>query len=283
MKLLKKINNNFALAEDSNGEQIIVSGRGIGFQKMPCEITDLNQITRTYYDIDSRYVGLIKEISEEVFDISSKIAQYAKKKIDVSFNPNMVFILSDHIQFCIERYKKNMTFEYPLSYDFRQLHKKETEVGEYAVNLLNKTFQIKIPMEESIGIAMNVLNSETMSETQKVDFNVLISAITTIIESYFDIDIDRSSVNYSRFVTHLIYLFERVVQHKKITSENMKIYQSVVEETPETYRCVLKIKNYLLRKQNWYLEDEEILYLILHINRLRSNEDCYRKGITSDT
>lgn len=283
MKLLKKINNNFALAEDSNGEQIIVSGRGIGFQKMPCEITDLNQITRTYYDIDSRYVGLIKEISEEVFDISSKIAQYAKKKIDVSFNPNMVFILSDHIQFCIERYKKNMTFEYPLSYDFRQLHKKETEVGEYAVNLLNKTFQIKIPIEESIGIAMIVLNSETMSETQKVDFNVLTSAITTIIESYFDIDIDRSSVNYSRFVTHLIYLFERVVQHKKITSENMKIYQSVVEETPETYRCVLKIKNYLLRKQNWYLEDEEILYLILHINRLRSNEDCYRKGITSDT
>lgn len=283
MKLLKKINNNFALAEDSNGEQIIVSGRGIGFQKMPCEITDLHQITRTYYDIDSRYVGLIKEISEEVFDISSKIAQYAKKKIDVSYNPNMVFILSDHIQFCIERYKKNMTFEYPLSYDFRQLHKKETEIGEYAVNLLNKTFQIKIPIEESIGIAMNILNSETVSETQKTDFNVLTSAITTIIESYFDIDIDRSSVNYSRFVTHLIYLFERVVQHKKITSENMKIYQSVVEETPETYRCVLKIKNYLLRKQNWYLEDEEILYLILHINRLRSNEDCYRKGITSDT
>lgn len=283
MKLLKKINNNFALAEDSNGEQIIVSGRGIGFQKMPCEITDLNQITRTYYDIDSRYVGLIKEISEEVFDISSKIAQYAKKKIDVPFNPNMVFILSDHIQFCIKRYKKNMTFEYPLSYDFRQLHKKETEVGEFAVNLLNRAFQIKIPMEESIGIAMNILNSETVSETQKVDFNVLTSVITTIIESYFDIEIDRSSVNYSRFVTHLIYLFERVAQHKKITSENMKIYQSVVEETPETYRCVLKIKNYLLRKQNWYLEDEEILYLILHINRLRSNEDCYRKGITSDT
>ena len=34
MKLLKKINNNFALALDSRGEQIIVEGKGMGFQKM---------------------------------------------------------------------------------------------------------------------------------------------------------------------------------------------------------------------------------------------------------
>ena len=38
MKLLKKINNNFALAIDGNGEKVIVEGRGIGFNRMPCII-----------------------------------------------------------------------------------------------------------------------------------------------------------------------------------------------------------------------------------------------------
>ena len=47
MKLLKKINNNFALAEDSKGEKVIVEGLGVGFQKMPCELTDLSIIYRT--------------------------------------------------------------------------------------------------------------------------------------------------------------------------------------------------------------------------------------------
>ena len=52
MKLIKKINNNFALAEDSGGNQVIVEGKGIGFTKMPCTITDLSCISRTYYDYD---------------------------------------------------------------------------------------------------------------------------------------------------------------------------------------------------------------------------------------
>ena len=59
MKLLKKINNNFALALDSRGEQIIVEGKGIGFQKMPMELNDLSLITRTYYDTKEQDVSLI--------------------------------------------------------------------------------------------------------------------------------------------------------------------------------------------------------------------------------
>lgn len=50
MKLLKKINNNYALALDSRGEKIIVEGRGIGFQKMPCELSDLSLVSKTYYN-----------------------------------------------------------------------------------------------------------------------------------------------------------------------------------------------------------------------------------------
>lgn len=61
MKIIKSINNNFAVAEDSAGNQCIVSGKGIGFGTVPREITDLGVINRTYYDVDSAYIAIIND------------------------------------------------------------------------------------------------------------------------------------------------------------------------------------------------------------------------------
>jgi len=65
-----------------------------------------------------------------------------------------------------------------------------------------------------------------------------------------------------------------------------KEFIDLIEEltnNPRTNECVNKIENYFRRKKNWKLDDEEKLYLILHVNRVISREDCNRKGITSDT
>lgn len=42
MKIIRQINNNAALALDGNGKELVVLGRGVGFPKMPYELTDLS-------------------------------------------------------------------------------------------------------------------------------------------------------------------------------------------------------------------------------------------------
>ena len=44
MKVIKKINNNVALAQDAKGREMIVFGKGIGFPAMPYELTDLSVV-----------------------------------------------------------------------------------------------------------------------------------------------------------------------------------------------------------------------------------------------
>ena len=44
MKIIRQINNNAALALDGNGKELVVLGRGVGFPKMPYELTDLSRI-----------------------------------------------------------------------------------------------------------------------------------------------------------------------------------------------------------------------------------------------
>ena len=77
MKIIKKLNNNVAVGVDDNKREVIVFGKGIGFLKMPYELTDLSRIDRTYYDIDNQYLGLIREIPEVIFDLSNEIVEYA--------------------------------------------------------------------------------------------------------------------------------------------------------------------------------------------------------------
>lgn len=62
MQAIKKINNNVALCIDGAGRQVIAMGKGIGFHTMPCEIP-LENIDRTFYDIDESYAELFRQIS----------------------------------------------------------------------------------------------------------------------------------------------------------------------------------------------------------------------------
>jgi beta-glucoside operon transcriptional antiterminator len=284
VKLVKKINNNFALALDSKGEEVIVSGRGIGFIKMPCELNDLSKITRTYYDIDEKFINLINQIPEEIIAVATRISDLAKRRIESPLNPNLIFTLADHINFSIERKNKGIVFEFPMSYDFEQIYQSEVAIAEEALKLIKEEMNIELAKTEVIGIALNIINSEMTSSIDHAEkgFNELSSRITKIIEHFFSIEIDQNTVNYSRFTTHLRYLFKRLSEQNTIASDNLKIFESLQKETPKTFECVEKIGHYLNRKNNWKLDSEEKLYLVLHVNRLLNREDCNRQGITSN-
>lgn len=201
MRLIKKINNNFAMAVDSQGEEVIVSGKGIGFIKIPCEITDLSVVDRTYYGIDSKYIGLLNEIPEDILEISIKVVDYAKHKLKNRLNPNLMFTLADHIHFSIERYQKGIVFDFPLTYDFEQLYSNEIQISKYALMIIQKQLNISLPKEELSGIAMNIINSELYSSLGNTEQNLdlLIEKMTIVIEEFFEIEVKRDTVNFFSF------------------------------------------------------------------------------------
>ena len=54
MRVIKKLNNNFAICVDGEGKELLAAGKGIGFPKTPYELEDLNLITRTFYCLLSK-------------------------------------------------------------------------------------------------------------------------------------------------------------------------------------------------------------------------------------
>lgn len=275
MQLLKKINNNYALALDSQGEQIIVEGKGVGFMKMPCELDDLSLVKRTYYDIREHDVDLIKSVSEDVLQLCEKVVEYANLLIGDKMNPSLTFILADHIQFAIDRYRQNIKMKMPIYYDIEYLYPKETQVAEYAMRLILEDLSILLPDSEKTGIVLNIINSELTADADTESHDDYVELCTTIIEKTMNTKIDRTGVNYSRFVTHLEYLFRRSKEKELIDTENRTLFEAVSRDYPEVRKCVDIIEK-VLNQKKFDMNEEEKLYLMLHVNRLCSREDCYR-------
>ena len=82
MEVYKKINNNVALARDAKGRELVVFGKGIGFASMPYELTDLSRIQRTFYDVNEKYLALLRDVPEAVFLAADDIADTAREELD---------------------------------------------------------------------------------------------------------------------------------------------------------------------------------------------------------
>lgn len=276
MKILKSINNNVALCMDSAGNQLVVFGKGVGFHKTSDEV-ELSKIERTYYDVDVSYIAMINEIPEDIIKISDKIVLYARQLLDSNISSNLVFTLADHIHFCIQRYKKNLVLNLPIANDIEQLFEEEMKIGRYGVELIKEKYNILLPKEEVASIAIHIINAQEKEKNSvNVESDELINEITKIIEDSFHTSISREDFNYSRFVSHMHYLLKRLKEKRLINTKNKKIYETLITSYKETYECTEKISIYLKNKMKIELNDEEKLYLMLHVNRLCIREDCYQ-------
>jgi beta-glucoside operon transcriptional antiterminator len=271
--LIKKINNNFVLALDDAGNEIIANGKGMGFKKMPCELKDLSEVERTFYHVEQIYSEVLSTIPEEVCDITTKVMAIVEHSISDELNPNLFFILADHINFCIERKLKGIRFDMPLQYELLNLYPIEVEIGQKALRLIYDRTGIWLNETEAYGIAMNIINARIdapKSDKQARREEELIDHVVFIVEDFFKQKIDRNDFNYSRFAMHVHYLLLRLNKKESIFSINKGLAVEIREEYPEMWQCSEMISEYLKKEIGFTCNEEEKLYILLHINRMLS-------------
>jgi beta-glucoside operon transcriptional antiterminator len=276
MLALKKINNNAVICKDNGGQEMIAMGRGIGFGTLPREIS-LEEIDRTFYDVSPRYVEVMKNLPTEVVMLSGEIINAAKGDLPYELSPNAVFTLADHIEFALERARKKIYVHMPLAFDVEQMYPKEYRIGEYALRKIQKKFGIRLSKNEVTGIALNLLNSKAAEESgsgSEFSDEEMLEDITELIEDDLHVLVDRTTFSYSRYATHLQYLFDRIHKGEALNTDNLQIFASVWEEYPEVVSCVENISRHISQAWNCEVTEEEKLYLILHVNRV-----CMKEGL----
>ena len=270
-------NNNVILAfENSSKKEVILTGCGIGFGKKPNDTVDDSKIEKKFViqdnNFESKVNKLASEIPEEVFAVSSAIIEYAEKNLNTTLDEYIYISLTDHIYFALKRYKENLPIKNELLYELRRIHKKEYEIGKWAIEYINKTFNVNFLIDEAGFIAMHIINANYRESTNKSCLIMnIINQILNIIKNYYSIEFIEDEINFDRLLTHLKFFAKRLIDKtESIDTNNNGLLEIVKAQYKESYDCVKQIKSFIEENYTYKVNDDEVLYLILHINRVIS-------------
>lgn len=271
MKIIKKINNNVAIGQDAQGCDVIVFGKGVGFPATPYELTDLSKIDRTYYNVDSYYYSLLQEIPREIFLMVSKLMDIVRSEVKESMNPNLEFILSDHIYFAVERCKKQMEIGLSYSYELEYQYPELNRLAKWFVGRVSQETGVELGLAEVSSITMHFVNAlegrrrRSEGEDETTRLKRITEVITEIIEKFFSIRVDVNSYYYFRFKNHLKYLVIRKTRGGNLPQDHTEMYDQIRTQYPEAARCTFQIDDFLTDEFGQRCSEEELMYLMIHV------------------
>ena len=266
MVIDKIINNNIVSAFDETGLEVVIMGRGIGFQRKRGQEVPVEKVEKIFRIKSQSIAGQLKELLAkmplEQVQISNEIISYAKKTMKLKLNQSIYVTLTDHISFAISRCKKGIHLENALLWEIKRFYPQEFELGRYAVELVKKRLDVEMPEDEAGFIALHFVNAEYGTDIRDA------VRFPNQMKEILGIEMDEGSLHYERFLTHVKFLLQRIYRKELLEEEENEITEMMQRKYPREYSCSRKVADYIEQTADCKLSGEEVLYLTLHIRRV---------------
>lgn len=275
MQILKVINNNVVSAYNEKGKEVIVTGKGIGFQKKPKDEIDGNKIEKIFRlddETTKEFEKVVADIPYDYLQIVTRIISMANDMMEHKLGKGIYLSLLDHLNYAIVRGKQGVSVENSILWEIKRFYAVEFQIGMYAIELIKKELNVELPEDEAGFIALHILNAELGSDMKKT------SIVPDILKDVYNIigysakhKIDETSIYYDRFVIHFKFLLERIIKKIEYTGNDDALYEMIRMQFPESYRCAIRIQTYLKNRMDYVVPEEELAYLTIHIESLMKN------------
>lgn len=272
MEISKVLNNNVAVVIENNEEKIVM-GRGICFKKKSGDTIEPEIIDKVFYlqnqEVLSRFKELVVDIPLEYLEIGEEIMDEAKLSLGKALNDNIYISMVDHIYTAVVRAKDDILVKNALLWDIQRFYKEEYQIGKKALEIIEKKTGVLLPNDEAGFIALHIVNGQLDEDVHGMyEITKIMREIENIVRYHFKIEFNEESAYYYRFITHLKFFAQRLVEHKKQNKQEDDLLEVVQVKYANAYQCVEKIAMYIKNQYNYELYDEEKLYLTIHIHRV---------------
>ncbi|MFB5676356.1 BglG family transcription antiterminator LicT [Paenibacillus terreus] len=277
MNIKQIFNNNIVSTVDDKNQELLILGRGIGFNYRAGDPIDESRIEKVFRLQDAKiyekFKATVMEVPIEILQVTDDIVSLARTQLNKKISDGIYVSLSDHIHFAVQRMKQDMIVRNPLSWEIQHFYKAEYDVAKEALHILRERLGIEFPKEEISNIALHFVNAEINDSMSDVtQMMKLLQEIMNIIKYHFNVEFDEDSVNYFRFITHLKYFCQRVITHTSHDDAEEYLYEVVKKNYPETFKCIRKIEKFIYKNYEYTMTHSEQLYLTLHLERLMKNK-----------
>lgn len=283
MIITKVFNNNVVSSITNDGQETILFGIGIGFQKRKGDVIDESKIKKSYFlqDVKKKKVyNFLEKVPIEYLELAEVILLEASNRLGRTFSQGVLLSLADHIAFAVQRAEEGWSLPNLIKTEIIVMYPVEYELGNWAVNYINEQLHITLDDEEKGYIAVHIVNATSQDVQHKAsELLNFIHDIVHIIERHFGIKLEENvdNLNYTRLVTHLKFFILRIMnQMKEQSTEDLdqmlkRINEDVFGEDKEIESCLDEISTLIEKEFNYTISENEKVFLTIHIVRLLNN------------
>ncbi|MFS0674019.1 glucose PTS transporter transcription antiterminator GlcT [Ornithinibacillus sp. 179-J 7C1 HS] len=270
--VLKALNNNVIIALNDINEEVVLIGKGIGFNKKKNDCIQEGTIEKLF-ELRSQaeqenYKKLLPSVEDSTLEAIITAIEMIKRRANSLLNEKVHVALTDHIVFAITRLTRGMEIKNPFLSETKALYPFEYEIASEIVDYINQSLDINLPEGEVGFIALHVHSAITDKSLSDLStYSDLLSRLVNTIDEQLKIKVDREGIDYIRLVRHIRYTIERVIKGEKM-EEPMKLANLLKKEYPVCYNLAWKLIKMMQQTLKKPVYDAEAVYLTMHLQRL---------------
>lgn len=273
IEVKKGLNNNVMIADHPKFGEVILIGKGIGFNRKKGDLIEEGQAEKMFVLKDEKeqanYIKLLPFVENDLHEAIIASIELIKKRTDSQLNEHIHVALTDHLMFAASRMATGLEFKNPFLVETKTLYPTEFEIAKDVVQLFKDKSGIELPEGEIGFIALHIHSAVMNRNLSDVNrHSQLVTKLVQMIEENLDIVIDKEGIDYTRLVRHMRFTIERVNNGEKV-DEPEKFATLLKEEYPVCYNLswkLIKVMQQTLKKQ---VCDAEAVYLTMHLQRLQ--------------
>ncbi|WP_285852383.1 glucose PTS transporter transcription antiterminator GlcT [Robertmurraya korlensis] len=269
----KNLNNNVVIADHSEYGEVVVIGKGIGFNRKTGDVIDEASAEKLFVLKNEKeqenYIKLLPFVESNLHEVFISAIELIKKRANAELNEHIHVALTDHLMFAVSRLSKGMEMRNPFLIETKALYPFEYEIAKEVVNLIKENTGIELPEGEVGFISLHIHSAVMNRNLSEVNqHSQLVTRLIDMIEEQLEISIDKESIDYMRLVRHIRFTIERVHNGEKV-EEPEKIANLLKEEYPVCYNLSWKLIKVMQQALKKTVFDAEAVYLTMHLQRLQ--------------
>ena len=272
MYIKRVYNNNVVMVDDAGTERIAV-GKGIAFGRKRGDVLDSASFEKVFTLDDptqlSRLERLIKGIPSEYLLIAEDIVSMLRRESASVIDDNVLIALTDHISMALEREQAGIICDNPLLFEIKRFYGREFELALKAREIIRGHLGIEISEAEVGFIALHIVNATMKQRADHLMLSIkMINGILNTVSETFGLTYDEGSVQYERFLRHLQFFSQRVLDKSIAQSEDTFLFHLGKDQYPDALECTERIGAHIEQEYGCVVSDAEKGYLVHHIANL---------------
>ena len=279
MEALRVLNNNVVLARDEKGQEVILTGRGIGFVSRQGKPIDPALIVRVFVPADGRDPDHLAEAFALIGEEVMRAVVIALDEVGIegreSTRPTLAIAIADHVAGALDRAARGIVVEYPLRAEAQTLYAVEYAQAQRLLAAINERVDPQLDPSEATALALHLVNAGFTSGDLSFTYTMtgVIQQLLAIVGEQYGLDVSQESVSAARFITHVRYLFVRIQQHRQLKGHESTIGKCIREHYPEATATAQKLATIVELRLGQQLSEDEVSYLALHVARMTMEAD----------